>query len=449
MDNASFWNGGGQEPQPSRRQFAHRVSEKTALQEPPPAEQQGGMPWSGRVGRFAGIDVYIHATFLILIGWLLMVFLGMGSTPVQTFLGIVFVMALFVCVVLHEFGHALMARRYGVKTRDITLLPIGGVARLERIPSEPWQELLVALAGPAVNVVIAGVLLAVLWLAGLPLRGLDAPLLGTGRNPLADLMYVNLALVVFNMLPAFPMDGGRVLRALLAMWISRVRATRIASLLGQGMAILFALLGLMGQPFLLFIALFVYLGAVQEYHTIRWEAAVEGLTARDAMLTSFRTLLTADPLSRAVTLLLQGAQHDFPVLDDNFRVVGFLLRQDLIAHLGKDGGSGLTVARAMRPVSREASAPPDEPLVQSFERMQSQQLPILPVFDAAGKLLGLLTMENVAEVVMVKNALERAQAERGLLQAGAERIGVASSQRRKRDDHLEDMETSRQQPAER
>ena len=398
----------------SSRVFPNREQSPRAAQAPDsneaePIVETRPMPWSWHVAKIAGIDVYIHATFLILIAWLLILHAGRGSTLVQTFEGIAFVLVLFLCVVLHEFGHALMARRYGIHTRDITLLPIGGVARLERIPREPLHELAVALAGPAVNVVIAGILLLILMLSGQPLTGFDSELIGTGSNPIADLMSINLTLALFNLLPAFPMDGGRVLRALLALKLPRVKATRVASVLGQGMAILFGIVGLMGQPFLMFIALFIFMGATQEYRMIRFESAVEGLTVRSAMMTSFRTLIASDPLSRAVTLLLQGSQHDFPVLDENLNVIGFLLRQDLIAALSKDGGSSMPIASAMRKV--EASATPGEPLESVFQRMQSSQLPVMPIFESDGKLAGLLTMENVAEIVMVKSALDKAEAE--------------------------------------
>ena len=368
----------------------------------------GGMPWSWRIGTFAGIDVYIHATFFILIAWLLLLyFTTPGSTPLEALTRIGFVLTLFLCVVLHEYGHALMARHYGIKTRDITLLPIGGVARLERIPREPSRELAVALAGPAVNMVIAAVLYVILFAASWPLGSLEGALGQPGGHFLASLAYLNVVLAVFNLLPAFPMDGGRVLRALLAMHIPRVQATRIASFMGQGMAVLFGLAGLMGNPFLVLIAVFVYLGAAQEYHTIRWEAAVEGLSAQSAMVTRYRTLQTNDPLLQVVEILLQGAQHDFPVLDEKARVVGMLLRQDLIAALSGAGGSGLSVRQAMRKLT--ASARPDEPLETVFERMQRAQLPVMPVFDANGTLVGLLTMENVAEVVLVQNALAKAR----------------------------------------
>jgi len=409
MSNTPSWTAGHSgSHEVSGRAFAHRQSKMLSVTRENP--DSGRMGWSWKLGRFAGIDVYIHATFLVLIGWLVLMYLGRGATPGETAQHVLLILALFGCVVLHEYGHALTARRYGVATRDITLLPIGGIARLERIPKEPYQELVVALAGPAVNVIIAGFLWVYLWFSGQSVyEAFNAEHMMSGTYPALDLFRINLMLAAFNMLPAFPMDGGRVLRALLSMKISRVKATRIASVLGRAMAVLFGIMGLMGNPFLLIIALFVYMGASQEYQASRWEAAVEGLSAKDALVTNFRTLLTTDPLTRAVSLLLEGSQHDFPVLDEQFRVVGLLLRQDLIAALSREGGNR-TVASAMRPVT--VSATPDDPLEQVFERMQVAQLPVLPVFDSqSGKLTGLLTMENVAEVVMVRNALEKAQVE--------------------------------------
>ncbi len=220
------------------------------------------MSWSWKIARVAGIPIYIHWTFLILIAWLVYGHWSQGHDLATTVEGVGFVLSIFGCVVLHELGHALTARQFGVTTSDITLLPIGGVARLQRIPEHPSQELLVALAGPAVNVVIAGTL----YLAGVRLN-VDANqadvLLRAGFWP--KLMLVNIFLVLFNLLPAFPMDGGRVLRALLAMRLEYSRATRIAASVGQMMAILFFFLGLPpGNPFLMLIAVFVWIGAEAE-----------------------------------------------------------------------------------------------------------------------------------------------------------------------------------------
>lgn len=366
------------------------------------------MPWSWRLGRIAGIDVYIHATFLILLGWLAMIEMVHGSTVIEATIGIAYVIALFACVVLHELGHALTARRYGIKTLDITLLPIGGLARLERLPRVPQHELLIALAGPAVNVVIGAALYVVVRLTGLTGNFISGSALA-GGNPLVSLMVLNFWLAIFNLLPAFPMDGGRVLRALLALRVSRLRATRIASRVGQGMAILFAIAGLMGNPILLLIALFVYQGAAQEYQMLQLESVMEGLRVHSVMVTDFRALKPEDSLTHAVDVLLNGSQHDFPVIDDDLHVVGLLLRQDLIAALSQDGGAGKTVANTMRRPVTTIQA--ETPLMRAFEKMQESKLPMLPVVDREQHLTGLLTMENLAEVMLIKNAIQEAKAQ--------------------------------------
>lgn len=245
------------------------------------------MKWSLKLGKLLGIDVYVHFTFLLLLAFLGFVSWRATQNVEAALRGVAFTVALFGCVVLHELGHALMARRYGIPTRDITLLPIGGIARLERMPERPIQELWVALAGPAVNVVIAALLL--IWLAA---TGGFAPVeeLGlTGGSFWPRLMWLNLFLVAFNLLPAFPMDGGRVLRALLAMRLGRRRATAIAANVGQGMAILFGIVGFFHNPFLIFIAIFVYLGAQAEAGMVEMQSALAGLRVRDAMMTRFRT----------------------------------------------------------------------------------------------------------------------------------------------------------------
>jgi Zn-dependent protease len=225
------------------------------------------MRWSLKLGRVAGIDIYVHWTFFLLLAWVAYLHIAAGEGTNLILTGVAFVVALFGCVVLHKLGHALMAQRFGCRTRDISLLPIGGVARLEQIPEIPWQEFLVAVAGPAVNVAIAIVLLGILLFAGWAYQFTEVALVGGAF--LAKLMWVNIGLVLFNMLPAFPMDGGRVLRALLATTMSRVQATHIAARVGQAMAILFAIGGFIsGNWSLLLIAFFVYLGAEGEAQAV-------------------------------------------------------------------------------------------------------------------------------------------------------------------------------------
>ena len=288
------------------------------------------MKWSWKIGEFRGIGLYMHSTFLILIGFIVLSHWSAGSSLGKTLEGVGFILSLFACVVLHEFGHALMAARYGIKTRDITLLPIGGLARLERMPDKPLQELWVALAGPAVNVVIAAALFVLLQFtnAWAPLEQLNV-----ASGPfLQRLMVVNVILVVFNMLPAFPMDGGRVLRALLATRLEYTRATQIAASIGQSMALVFGFLGFLYNPFLIFIALFVWIGAAQEASMAQMKSSLAGIPVMRAMITDFQTLTPGDPLAHATEQILAGSQQDFPVLEDG-HVVGILTRHDLLVGL--------------------------------------------------------------------------------------------------------------------
>lgn len=356
------------------------------------------MKWSWKLARFAGIDVYMHVTFLLLVGWIALIHWREEGSLAAVISGVSFILALFVCVVLHEYGHALTARKYGIKTRDITLLPIGGVARLERMPDDPRQELWVALAGPAVNIVIAALLFA--WLAFS--NGLE-PLseLSVAQGPFLErLMMVNLFLAGFNMIPAFPMDGGRVLRALLATRLEYTRATQFAARLGQGLAFLFGFIGLFTNPFLLFIALFVWIGAAQEADQVQMKSALGGIPVRRAMLTDFDVLSPTDRLDRAVELILIGSQQDYPVAEAG-RVVGVLLRRDLLIALAQQG-RGTLVREVMQRDFRIVDS--SEMLEVAFTQMQTCECHTMPVTHQ-GQLVGLLTMENVGEFIAVQAAL--------------------------------------------
>ena len=223
-----------------------------------------------KVASIFGIEVRIHLTFLLFLVWIWFSYYQIAgfAGAVQ---GVLFILALFACVLLHEFGHAFAARGFGIETPDITLLPIGGVARLSRIPEKPWQELVVAIAGPLVNVVIAAVLIFVIHGSAAleQLEYLESPRI----ELLGKLASVNVMLVLFNLIPAFPMDGGRVLRALLAMAMPYAQATQIAAWIGQGLAVVFGIFGIFGNPFLIFIAFFIFVGAQQEAAMARSKGA--------------------------------------------------------------------------------------------------------------------------------------------------------------------------------
>ncbi len=354
--------------------------------------------WSWKIGEFAGIGVFVHTTFLLLIAWVVASYVMRGYNLATTIDGVVFILALFLCVVLHEFGHALTAKKYGIKTRDITLYPIGGMARLERLPEEPRQELHVALAGPLVSIAIAAVLFV--WLQ-----------LTSGWEPISQLsvisgsfferlMIVNLILALFNLLPAFPMDGGRVLRAFLATRMDFLRATQIAANIGQGTAFLFGFIGLFFNPFLIFIALFVWIGAAQESSMVQMRAALGGIPVERVMLSDFRVLSPHDSLSQAVEQILPGYQQDFPVLDDG-RLVGILTRGDFLvalAHKNRD----VTVAEVMKGDYQTADA--SEMLETVFTRLHSCDCHAMPVVKN-GQLVGLISMDNVGEFVRIQTAL--------------------------------------------
>ena len=357
------------------------------------------MRGSWKLGEVAGIGIFVHWTFLILIGWIVVAHVVQRASLNMLLMGLATVLAIFGCIVLHELGHALTARRYGIQTRDITLLPIGGLARLERMPEEPLQELWVALAGPAVNVVISVVLFVLLAVFGTVSAMTDFEPIG--GHFLGNLLWINLFLAVFNLLPAFPMDGGRVLRALLA-WRSGdyVSATQTAASVGQFMAILFGFVGLFWNPFLVFIALFVYLGAQEEAYSAQVRAAFRGLPVRDAMMTRFRVLNPQDTLGRAVDELLAGSQQDFPIVD-NGRVTGVLLRNQLmkgLTELGREASISDVLVNNCGTVSDS------EMLQATFDRMRSDQCPTLPV-TRNGELVGLVTLENVGELMLIQSAL--------------------------------------------
>jgi Zn-dependent protease/CBS domain-containing protein len=358
--------------------------------------------WSWKLGRIAGIDVFVHATFLLIVLWVgFSGWLQDGSLN-AALASVAFLLALFFTVLLHEFGHALVARRYGIKTRDVTLWPIGGVASLERMPDDPRQELAVAVAGPLVSAGIAAVLFVWLSLTAQlgPLTGLSL----TVGSFLERLMMANVVLAVFNILPAFPMDGGRVLRALLAMRVEYARATRTAANVGQAMAFLFGLVGLFANPMLLFVAFFIWMGAAQEANQVEQKSALAGIPVRRAMLSEYHTLADSDTLGRAVDMVLAGSQEDFPVLEGS-RVVGILTRAALLRVLALRGELG-PVTAAMQADFLAVS--PEETLDRVAQKLQQCQCRTLPVV-ANGELVGLLTMDNLGEYLLIREALAKAK----------------------------------------
>ena len=362
------------------------------------------MKSSARIGTVANIGIYLHWTFALLIIGIFAFYLFQGQTVAAAIDGVILVLTVFVCVVLHELGHALTARRFDVPTKDITLYPIGGVARLQRIPEEPIKEFWIAVAGPAVNVVIAFALFIVIVASGASL--MPSNLLTADIAFLPTLLWINAILVGFNLLPAFPMDGGRVLRALLAMRMDYTRATEIAANIGQGMAILFGLLGLLGwNPILLFIAFFVYIGARQEAQQAKMRELTRGLVVRQAMETRFHTLAPDDPLSHAVDELLAGSEQDFPVVE-NGDIVGVLTRNRLVQAIANE-----ELESRVRDVLDDNCFTVEDTsmLDEAFTRMRGSDCKAVPVVRR-GRLVGMLTLENVGELMMLSSALKKSGA---------------------------------------
>lgn len=357
------------------------------------------MAWSISLGKIAGTEVRIHLTFFLLLAWFGIAAGARGGQPAAVD-AVLFILAVFACVLAHEYGHVLMARRFGIGTRDITLLPIGGVASIERMPEKPSQELLIALAGPAVNVAIAAILF-LFFGASLTQERLARAVETENIDFTTRLAVINIFLVLFNMIPAFPMDGGRVLRAVLSMRLNRATATRIAARIGQAMAFGLGFLGLFGNPLLIFIALFVFLAASHESYAVELGEATKQAAMGHATITEFARLDTTATVGEAVEALLATTQHEFPVTDGALRLRGVLTRDGIIAALSATGPQTPVLdvmEREVPTVNRRA------PLSEAVAILQTGRKPIVGVVDDDDRVVGIVTMENIAEYMMIEEA---------------------------------------------
>jgi Zn-dependent protease len=314
-------------------------------------------------------------------------------------MGLVYFLSLFLCILIHEFAHSITAASFGIRTESITLLPIGGIARLERLPDRAGQELAIAIAGPAINVIIAALLFVALkvsdsWLPIKEITLINGPLL-------ERLFFANLCLAFFNLLPAFPMDGGRILRALLALVTTHRRATKVAVFLGRVLSVVMAVLGFFGDPMLFLVALFVWASALQEAHLSESQAVLHGITVRQAMLTDFHTLLPGDNLRRAADIILQGSEEDFIVMDEAKSVVGVLTRKGLLAALSQNGPDEF-VENAM--THSFTCVKPDTLVETIVTEMSQTEATLAPVLEGH-RLIGVLNMENISELVMLRQAV--------------------------------------------
>lgn len=359
------------------------------------------MKASLNLGRISGIKIIVHWTFFFLILWIVLDELKRGS-PIESILfNVTFVLAVFFCVVLHELGHALTAKRFGVKTKKITLLPIGGMASLDKIPESPKQELLVVIAGPLVNVVIAILLYLIVPIQELAnmnfAENLEMFSSLTLQNFLLYLFIVNVMLVIFNMIPAFPMDGGRILRALLALKMDRVKATQIASSIGQFIAIIFLLVGLLYNPFLVFIALFIFLGAYGENKMVLHLSLIKGHTVEDAMMTNITIFKPEDSLDLVVDKIISGTENNFVVIN-NSTVTGLLFHHDIIENSNKN----LLVKDIMDINFKALDA--NEDLKEVYYLIQSKMKSFFPVLENE-KLVGVIDSINLNEYILLQSKL--------------------------------------------
>ncbi len=359
------------------------------------------MSWSLSIGKVAGTVVRIHITFLLFLAWIFAASYAKAGGA-EAWDSVIFMVLLFACVLLHEFGHIFTARAFGVATPYVTLLPIGGVAQLERIPEQPSQEFLIAIAGPLVNVAIAILLIAV---GGAHITQDAAAAIDNSQISMIDrLAAVNLFLALFNLIPAFPMDGGRVLRAALAARLGYVRATELAATIGQFVAFALGFFGLMYNPILIFIAIFVYLAASSEAHMVALRAISRGVPVSHAMMTQFATLKPDAHVDEAVQTLLATSQGEFPVVDGAGKPIGLLARGDIIKAI-KVLGPDARVADAMSPgiptIGHRAS------LDDAFKLLQDKEAVAVGVTDASGRLTGLITSETIAEMMMLGDAMPK------------------------------------------
>lgn len=341
-----------------------------------------------------GIPVRFHFTFWLIVVWLIVI----GSRGQQSAAGTTFyILSIFGSVLLHEFGHAMVARRFRIKTLEIVMLPIGGLARLERQPKAK-EEFWVAIAGPAVNMIIGAALMGYSWIGGRALAPETWMTQPSDANLAERIGIANLFLAFFNLIPAFPMDGGRILRSLLARWRPENEATRTAARIGMGMAAIMGLYGLLaGNFFLVFIAFFIYVGAMQERVASDQQELIGAELVRPAMVTEFRTLNHGDTLRDAAQLLLATTQQDFPVMAGP-SVAGLLTRQAMLRAMASDGPDAYVAGAMDRDYLRVS---PSAPLSEVVQLISSRQSGCALVFEQ-DNLVGMLTAENVGEFLMLR-----------------------------------------------
>ncbi|TVQ89671.1 MAG: site-2 protease family protein [Bacteroidetes bacterium] len=356
--------------------------------------------YSLNLGNPFGIRVSVHWTFSLLIAWIVFVSLNRGLGIEQILMHIVFVLALFVCVVLHEFGHSLVAIRFGGKVESITLLPIGGMANLSKMPEKPREEFLVSAAGPAVNVVIAAILwLYLAFIHPVKVSDMEFETITISNFPLM-LLAANLFIVAFNLIPAFPMDGGRLFRSALSMKMSRLKATTIAKDIGQIFAIIFIIAGLFINPFLIIIGFFILLGAKGEHQMIKYQDILDNYTVKDVLTEDYSNLDAEDTLGEAAQKLVQISDRGF-IIKSEGEYAGILTKNDLIKGLSSHGKEGKVKEVMSRDIKSVNS---DMPLFEAYVELRKSGYDLVPVIENE-KFKGILDLENVNEFLLIQKAI--------------------------------------------
>lgn len=356
------------------------------------------MRWSFKIARIAGTEVRVHLTLLLLLFWIGVAASSQG-TPLDGAVVVLLLSLIFLCVLLHEFGHVFVALFFGITTPKIVLYPIGGVAWMKRIPREPRQEFFIAIAGPAVNFLIAAI---IFFVFGVSFPPTTADALPTFGGILPALLWINLAIGLFNLLPAFPMDGGRIFRALVAMWMPYEKATALAVRVGEVFGIGMAVFSVFqGQPILFLISLFLILAASAEGASVKREHLLEGLTAADAAMSKFHTLSLKDTIHHAATLILDGSQPDFPVVNQSGQCIAIATRNEIFRVL-RDSGPNALVADTTSEIPCQIDS--NAPAAEAFQKLVESGLPGAAVTDGDGRLVQWLTTENVDDLLQTRSA---------------------------------------------
>jgi Zn-dependent protease len=356
------------------------------------------MGWSFKLGRISGINIQVHFTFFLILIWGAFNF-GGSAGPLY---GLLVTVTLFTLVLLHELGHSVAAMAYGIRVRDITLLPIGGVARLERMPEKPIQEFVVALAGPAVNVLLAIILAPIVFgLAG----GLGPMVLSMRSQPgltglLTFLLTANISLAIFNLLPAFPMDGGRIFRAVMGTFLSFERATTVAVTVGRVLAVGLGIFGLInGQFFLALIALFIFTASGQEGAAVTAKSRLQEVSAGQALTRNTISLSPNATVAQAASLVMRGDRPDFAVVDPyNRQLLGVVSSGDVARAVERDQWAS-PMSDIMRPAGEVPKVTPNTPLLEVQDKMEAGSSRVAAVYDGPF-FQGLISTDDVRRVFL-------------------------------------------------